>query len=70
MIVAVASRKASPGVTTLTTLLAAYWHEPGASRLVVEADPSGGTLAARLSTAHPFRWAPDFLSLATTRGRL
>ncbi len=70
MIVAVASRKASPGVTTLTTLLAAYWHEPGASRLVVEADPSGGTLAARLSTAHRLSWDPGLLSLSTTRGRI
>ena len=70
MIIAVASRKASPGVTTLTTLLAAYWHEPGTSRLIVEADPSGGTLAARFSSAHRLSWDPGLLALSTTRSRL
>jgi hypothetical protein len=70
VIIAVASRKASPGVTTLTALLAAYWHEPGASRLVVEADPSGGTLAARFSTAHRLSWDPGLLALSTSRSRL
>lgn len=70
MIVALASRKASPGTTTLTALLAAYWYEPGSERLVVEADPSGGTLAARWSNAHGLSWDPGLLSLSTTRSRL
>lgn len=70
MIVAVASRKASPGATTLTALLAAYWYEPGSERLVVEADPSGGTLAARWSNPHGLSWDPGLLSLSTTRSRL
>lgn len=67
MIVALASRKASPGVTTLTALLAAYWYEPSAERLVIEADPSGGTLAARWSGAHGLSWDPGLLALSTSR---
>ena len=70
MIIAVASRKASPGVTTLTALLAAYWYEPGATRLIIEADPSGGTLAARWSAAHGLTWDPGLLTLSSTRSRL
>ena len=46
-VVALGSTKASPGVTTLCQALAHTWPQ---SRhvLVVEADPSGGDLAARL----------------------
>ncbi len=67
MIIAVASRKASPGVTTLATLIAARWPGPEAVRLVLEADPSGGTLAARWSTAHGLTWEPGLLALSTSR---
>jgi hypothetical protein len=45
-VVSVLSLKGAPGVTTLSCLLAATWPTPGA-RLVVEADPAGGDLAAR-----------------------
>ena len=48
MIVAVASDKGRPGVTTLAVLLALVW--PG-ERVVLEADPSGGDLAFRLHHA-------------------
>ncbi|MBR7827829.1 hypothetical protein KDK95_16030 [Actinospica sp. MGRD01-02] len=46
MLIALASLKASPGVTTAALALAALW--PGGQQvLVVEADPAGGDLAAR-----------------------
>ncbi len=67
MLVAVASRKGSPGVTTLAALIGAYWHQPGTTRLLVEADPSGGSLAARWSAAHDLTWDPGLLSLSTSR---
>jgi len=69
VIVAVASRKASPGATTLAGLLAAYWYDPGTVRLLIEADPSGGTLAARWSMAHGLSWDPGLLALSATRNR-
>lgn len=68
MIVAVASRKASPGATTVAALLAARWQEEGATRFIVEADPSGGTLAARWSEAHGASWNPGLVDLAMVRG--
>lgn len=67
MLVAVAARKGSPGVTTLSALIGAYWHQQGATRLVLEADPSGGSLAARWSVAHGLTWDPGLLSLSTSR---
>ena len=67
MIIAVASRKASPGVTSLTAWLAESWSEPGVTRLIVEADPSGGSLAARWSVAHRLTWDPGLLTLSTSR---
>lgn len=70
MIVAFGSRKASPGVTTLTTMLAAYWQEPDALRLIVEADPSGGTIAARWKSAHDLSWDPGLVAMSANRGRL
>jgi len=70
MIVAVASRKASPGVTSLTAWLADQWSEPGVTRLIVEADPSGGSLAARWSSAHGLTWDPGLLTLSTSRSVL
>lgn len=70
MIIAVASRKASPGVTSLTAWLADFWSEPGVTRLIVEADPSGGSLAARWSSAHGLTWDPGLLTLSTSRSVL
>lgn len=58
MLVAVASVKRSPGVTTFAVALAACW--PAARRVVVEADGSGGDLAARFGL-HP---SPGLVSLA------
>ena len=46
MMVALASLKGSPGVTTATLALAAVW--PAGRRLLIEADPAGGDLASRL----------------------
>lgn len=43
MLVGIASVKGSPGVTTTVLGLAMMW--PGASTLLVEADPSGGDIA-------------------------
>lgn len=70
MIVAVASRKASPGVTTLASLLAGFWREESVTRLILEADPSGGTLAARWQQAHDLSWDPGLVALSVTRGIL
>lgn len=70
MLIAAASRKASPGVTTLTGLLAAYWDQPAATRLILEADPSGGSLAARWSLPHDLSWDPGLLALSVQRRRL
>ena len=48
MIVSLASIKGAPGVTSWTVLLAAAWPAAHASeRVVLEADPDGGALAAR-----------------------
>lgn len=48
MLVALVSAKGSPGVTTLAVQLARCWPGPA---VVVEADPAGGDLAARLGLA-------------------
>jgi hypothetical protein len=66
MMVSVASRKASPGVTTLAALLCAYW-DASRSRLLLEADPDGGALAARWSDSHGLTWDPGLLALSTDR---
>jgi hypothetical protein len=58
VLVALASVKASPGVTTTALALAAAWPAP--RRLVIEADPSGGDLGAWLGVAP----APGLASLA------
>jgi len=53
MVIAVCSVKGSPGVTTLSVALAARWPTSGRP-VVVECDPSGGSLAARFGlTAAP-----------------
>jgi len=55
-IVAFASLKGAPGVTTLTCLVGATWPE-GRKVMVVECDPSGGDLAARFSMSSRGGWA-------------
>ncbi len=44
-IVALASAKGSPGATTTAMALSSWWHCP---LVLIEADPAGGDLAARL----------------------
>jgi hypothetical protein len=58
VLIALASVKASPGVTTTALALAAAWPAP--QRLVIEADPSGGDLGAWLGLPP----APGLASLA------
>lgn len=58
MVIAVCSLKGSPGATTLSVALAACWPAPGRP-VVVECDPSGGSLAARFGLAA----APGLVSL-------
>jgi MinD-like ATPase involved in chromosome partitioning or flagellar assembly len=63
-VVALASVKASPGVTTSMLALAASW--PDHRRLLlIEADPDGGSLAARTGLAAE----PGLTSLATVARR-
>lgn len=53
-IVVVGSLRGSPGATTLVVALSAVWARAGRAPLVVEADPDGGVLAARLGLGlHP-----------------
>jgi hypothetical protein len=59
VLVAVASVKGSPGVTTLCLALAACWPDP-AGVIVVEADPAGGDVAMRFGLAQ----SPGLLSVA------
>jgi len=59
VLVAVASVKGSPGVTTLCVALAACWPDP-AGAILVEADPAGGDVAMRFGLAQ----SPGLLSLA------
>lgn len=62
-VVAVASAKASPGATTLALALAATWPAAGLTGgrvVVVEADPDGGSLAARFGLGYE----PGLASLA------
>lgn len=65
MIVSVASRRSSPGATTVAGLLASWWAEEGTSRLILEADDGGGILAARWKSAHGLTWQPGLIELAT-----
>ena len=57
-LIALASVKGSPGVTTTCLALAAAW--PGQRRLLIEADPAGGDLGPWLGTAP----APGLTGLA------
>lgn len=59
VLVAVASVKGSPGVTTLCVALAACWPDP-AGAILVEADPAGGDVAMRFGLTQ----SPGLLSLA------
>jgi len=53
-VVLLGSAKGSPGVTTLTMLLARSWPRGAGAPVVVEADPAGGDLAGRLGLpGHP-----------------
>jgi hypothetical protein len=64
MLIAVASVKGSPGVTTFSVALAARW--PAAARmLLMECDPSGGDLATRFSLLA----SPGLVSLAAAARR-
>ncbi len=65
MIISVTSRRGSPGATTVAGLLASWWVEEGASRVIVEADDGGGILAARWKSAHGLTWQPGLIELAT-----
>lgn len=64
MLVTVLSVKGSPGVTTFSVALAARWPAPYRP-VLVEADPSGGDLAARFSLSS----APGLLTLAAAARR-
>ncbi|MFJ7213594.1 carbon monoxide dehydrogenase maturation protein [Amycolatopsis sp. NPDC098790] len=59
MLIALASVKGSPGVTTFALALAANWPAD-VRRVVVECDPAGGDLAQRFGLAT----SPGLLSLA------
>lgn len=65
MMLSVASRRGSPGATTVAGLLASWWVEEGTSRVLVEADDSGGIAAARWRPAHGLTWQPGLIELAT-----
>jgi len=66
MLVAIASIKGSPGVTTLVVGLAAQWPRPRPA-VVFECDPAGGDLTARFGLAG----APSLVDVAAEarRGR-
>jgi len=61
-IVAFASIKGAPGMTTLACLVGATWPE-GRKVMVVECDPSGGDLAARFRLSSRIGW-PSLISAA------
>lgn len=72
MLIAVASLKGSPGVTTFALALAARWpidldgvRGAGAGCVVVECDPSGGDIATRFDLAG----SPGLVSLAAAARR-
>ena len=64
MLVCVGSVKGSPGVTTLAVAMAARWPD-GWGRVLVEADPAGGDLAAR----YGLEVSPGLVSLAVAARR-
>jgi MinD-like ATPase involved in chromosome partitioning or flagellar assembly len=64
---ATASGKGAPGATTLAVLLAWRWPDRERSRIVIEADPEGGVLAARGHDSSGLTHEPGLLSLAAAR---
>lgn len=64
MLIAICSVKGSPGATTWSVALAARWPQP-ARVVLVECDPSGGSVAARFGLAP----APGLVSLAAAARR-
>jgi MinD-like ATPase involved in chromosome partitioning or flagellar assembly len=64
VLLCLASLKGSPGVTTSCVALAACWPQPW-QRLLVEADPAGGDLAAR----YRLPVTPGLVSLAAAARR-
>jgi len=64
---ATASGKGAPGATTLAVLLAWCWPDRERSRIVIEADPEGGVLAARGHDSAGLTHEPGLLSLAAAR---
>ena len=64
MLIAICSLKGSPGVTTWAVALAASWPQL-ARAVLVECDPSGGSLATRFGLAP----APGLVSLAAAARR-
>lgn len=65
MIVTLGSVRGAPGVTSWSMLLAAAWPGTGAERVVLEADPDGGVIAAR----YGFGVEPGVISLAASLRR-
>lgn len=61
------SVKGAPGVTTLACLIGATWPE-GRRAAVIEADPSGGDLAARFQLATARGWS-SFVTASRRSGR-
>jgi MinD-like ATPase involved in chromosome partitioning or flagellar assembly len=67
-IFAIGSLHGSPGATTLALGLAAAWPTAvGRDRLVVEADPDGGVLAARFGSLRADRTLADLAASLTVR---
>jgi MinD-like ATPase involved in chromosome partitioning or flagellar assembly len=64
---ATASGKGAPGATTLAVLLAWCWPDRERSRIVIEADPEGGVVAARGHDSAGLTHEPGLLSLAAAR---
>lgn len=56
---AVGSVNGAPGATTLTMGLAAAWPAVGRTRVVIEANPNGGVLAARFEELRADRTVAD-----------
>lgn len=65
MIVTLGSVRGAPGVTSWSMLLAAAWQGTDVERVVLEADPDGGVIAAR----YGFGVEPGVISLAASLRR-
>jgi MinD-like ATPase involved in chromosome partitioning or flagellar assembly len=64
---ATVSGKGAPGATTLAVLLSWCWPDRDRTRIVMEADPDGGVLAARGHDSSGLTHEPGLLSLAAAR---